>query len=117
MEKNTLTKRPIPTEITMIISNPNVPEAKKLTKDDVWGTMNPETFESTSEGMIIVKSEGRCPVWKDKLPYKSVTVVCDKAQEDEVSYWLQYVHGGNSISKRKVLAGDKVALRSNYMCW
>lgn len=88
----------------------------KLTMEDVWGKHNEKTFEPIHNGMIVAREEEKCPIFRDRLPYKSVTVVCKPEQEDEVCYWLDYVHGGG-ISKRKVLKDGKIAIRSNYMCW
>lgn len=110
MKANTLTKRPAPTQITMIVSNPTVPEAKKITKEDVWGGIG-------QNGMIVARTDDKCPYFKDKVPYKSVTVVCDKDQVHEVTYWLEYVHGAHSVSKTKDLKNGKVAMRSDYKCW
>ena len=74
---------------------------------------SPDEFESWKEKLQV---SNICPVWKDKLPYKSVTVICNADQENEVTYWLSYVHGGE-YSKRKVLKNGQVAFRSNYQCW
>jgi len=90
-----------------MVLNPTVPKAKKVTKEDVW----------EKGGMIVARSDEICPVWRDVLPYKSVTAICNKIQQEEVIYWLEYVYGGESISKIKELSNDKVAIRSNYMCW
>ena len=73
-------------------------------------------------GMLVATSHedglpSVCPIWKDKLPYKSVTIVCEPSIEEEVIYWLEYVHGGGSVSRRKKLDNGKIALRSNYQCW
>lgn len=91
--------------------------AKKLTQDDIWGKYDEKKSKRIDFGMIVARGEVRCPIFKDKLPYKSVTVVCKDNQIKEVIYWLEYVHGANSISKTKKLAEDKIAIRSNYMCW
>jgi len=107
----------------------------KVSKDDVWGKYT-EDLELLDRGMIVaqgyigdkyyeggleawkkkVQTTNVCPVWKDELPYKSVTVICTKEQEDEVGYWLSYVHGGEA-EKKKHLPDGKVAIRSNYQCW
>jgi len=107
----------------------------KVTKDDVWGKYT-DDLKLLDRGMIVaqgyigdkyyeeglgawkkkVQTTNVCPVWKDELPYKSVTVVCLKEQEDEVKYWLSHVHGGES-EKTKTLPDGKVAIRSNYQCW
>lgn len=108
---------------------------KKITKDDVWGAFDND-FNLVSRGMIVaqgnpsslsakekkelhskIKVSDICPVWKDKLGYKSVTVICDETQVGEVMYWLHYVHGGDCISNEKKLPDGKYAIRSNYMCW
>lgn len=105
--------------ITMTVSTPTVPEAKKLTKEDVWGKWDDNTHKRLSEGMIVAQTDQICPIWRDKVPYKSVTVICSPEQETEVRYWLEYVHGGNSVSRWKEIKQGKekkIALRSNYMC-
>jgi len=89
----------------------------KLTKNDVWGTYDTDTNKCISKGMIVAKTNEVCPIFGDIVPYKSVTVVCDKEQCGEVAYWLSYVHGGDCISQSKELEDGKVAYRSNYMCW
>lgn len=106
----------------------------QLTKEDVWG--NPD--HADDHGMIVARGlpdvDGKyftqeehsklskrltniCPVWGDALPYKSVTLVCQSHQVEQVSYWAEYVHGGGCISNIKDLPEGKVALRSNYTCW
>lgn len=94
------------------VNMPTGPKAKKLTKDDVWGSA-----ADNYTGMIVARSESKCPIFKDKVPYKSVTVVCDIAQQGEVEYWLEYVHGGNCVCKTKKLPENKIAIRSDYQCW
>lgn len=116
------------------VNPPSGKTERKLTKEDVWGTFN-GAYKITHRGMIVAQgfSSGSkeeyakwkeavqvsdiCPVWKDKLPYKSVTVICDEAQVGDVMYWLHYVHGGDCISNEKKLPDGKYAIRSNYMCW
>ncbi len=121
----------------LIKSNPpsgKMPK-RKLTQEDVWGTFD-ENHKLVSRGMIVARGfssttksaeikelekelqvKSICPVWKDKLPYKSVTIICDESQFDDVTYWIMYVHGGDCISKRKNLPDGKLALRSDYQCW
>ncbi len=116
--------------ITVKVSEPTFPEPKaSLTMDDVWGVYDHEAHKRVSTGMIVAdcrtggfdkdacRSKGVCPIFGDHVPYKSATAVCLLEQEDEVSYWLEYVHGGNSISNRKITSDGKVALRSDYRCW
>lgn len=106
----------------------------KLTKEDVWGEFSSDYSTLIRRGMIVAqglptmsaeekaKTQKKiqvpdiCPVWKDKLPYKSVTVICDESQADEVIHWLSYVHGGE-YSQRRNLTGGKVAFRSDYQAW
>jgi hypothetical protein len=116
-------------QIEITVSHPTVPEAKQLTKDDVWGKYDEINHRRIDDGMLVARGYGSyftgkphfnpiCPIWGDELPYKSVTVVGPIEQEQEIRYWLEYVHGGGSVSKRKVVEdGKKVALRSDYMCW
>ena len=114
-------------EIRCFINAPTGEESGKLTKEDVWGRFD-ENYKMIDNGMVVARglpsgyeSESDlptiCPIWNEKLPYKSVTVVTDQALVDDVIYWLEYVHGGGSVSKMKKINGDKVAIRSNYMCW
>lgn len=103
--------------ITIVVSEPNHPEAKKLTKDDVFGVYDVEKGERVSKGMIVASSGDSCPHFSDIVPYKSVTVVCSKNQVGEVSYWLEFVQGAGCISETKQVNDLQVALRANYMCW
>lgn len=59
----------------------------------------------------------KCPVWGDKLPYKSITVIVDAADRDAAIHSCEYVHGGGAVSKTKKLPNGKLAIRANYMCW
>lgn len=89
----------------------------KLTKEDVWGKYDEKTHSMLTNGMIVARTKEKCPIFKDIVPFKSVTVVCDEKDQNEVSYWLSYVHGGDCIEMTKSLPGGKIAIRSNYMCW
>ena len=104
-------------KITMVINAPTGIKPEELTMDDVWGTHDEDTYEITSRGMIVAKTNDICPIFGDQVPYKSVTVVCSRVQEDAVRYWLEYVHGGKCVSKTRNLPNSKIALRSDYMCW
>ena len=99
------------------VNDPTHPGAKELTKEDVWGKWTEDYQTKIHSGMVVAKADAKCPIWGDTIPYKSVTVVCAHAIIEEVSYWLEYVHGGDSISQVKRLPNDEVAIRSNYMCW
>ena len=103
-------------KLTINVNNPTVPEAKVLTQEDVWGKLD-ENYNRISSGMIVARTDEVCPIFKDKVPYKSVTVVCNSSQVNEVIYWLEYVHGGDSVSKVRALPDGKAAIRSDYQCW
>jgi len=116
-------------EIEVKILEPTVPEARDLTMKDVWGVHEMESehipkipIKWIHHGMLVATStdDGMpnvCPVWGDVLPYKSVTVICRPCFEEQVRYWLEYVHGGGSVTRRKVISKNEVALRSDYQCW
>ena|SRR5688572_32560416 len=125
-------------KIIVGVSLPTKPVAKKLTQEDVWGKWtepgSPEGMKLISRGMIVAQGYGEhdegyekwkeavqvtdiCPVWGGTLYYKSVTVICNEDQYDEVYYWLEYVHGADCVSMVKILEGGKVAFRSDYKCW
>lgn len=113
------------TKIKCKVSNPSVPAPSKLTQEDVWGKVdfNYKTGKDKriSKGMIVAsQAKGypdKCPVWHDNIPKKSVTVICTNLQEPDVEYWLDYVLGAHSVSKRKSLPKGKLALRADYKCW
>jgi hypothetical protein len=104
----------------IIVSEPTVPEATTLTKDDVWGIYEVAESKRVSDGMVVANSQDKCPIFGDIVPYKSATLVCKLEQEREVEYWCDFVMGGGSVSDRKELTGKdkgKVALRADYQCW
>lgn len=113
----------------IFVLEPTSAPAQKLTQEDVWGKIEMEDefipkmpIKWIHPGRLVATSgdDGLptvCPIWKDKLPYKSVTVICDKQEEGDCEYWLEHVHGGGSVSKRKELPKGKVALRSDYQAW
>jgi hypothetical protein len=94
------------------------PDGFKLYKDDVWGAYDIESHERVADGLIVARSEERCPIFGDTVPYKSVTVVFDPEVHPygEVCYWLSYVHGGQH-SNEKTLEDGRIAIRSDYQCW
>jgi len=99
------------------VSEPSVPEAKTLRKDDVWGIYDDKVGERVKNGMVVARSEEKCPIFKDTVPYKSATLVCALEQEDDVEYWSDFVMGCESVSMRKELKDGRVALRCDYQCW
>ena len=58
-----------------------------------------------------------CPIFKDKIGYKSFTLIVDKKKQDDAEYWCRYIHGADSISNTMDLKNDKVAIRSDYQAW
>lgn len=115
------------------------PNGFKLYKSDVWGKWDEETHECIDNGMIVARGlpsvdrhfteedreeflsrpnslPDKCPIWDDLLPYKSVTAVCQPDQQEEVEYWLSYVHGGGP-TKIKHLPDGRIAIRSDYQAW
>lgn len=105
------------TPVDIYLSGPSGDMPFKITKEDVWGKFNSDYTIKLSSGMIVANYNEVCPIFGDIVPYKSVTVICDEDQLDDVSYWLEYVHGADSISDIKHIDGGKMAIRSNYMCW
>ena len=107
----------------------------KLYKSQVWGKFD-ENHHNIDRGMIVARSLPKvdeyfskeehtritnqipdvCPIWKDKLQYKSVTAICSEEEFDDVTFWLEYVHGGG-YEKVKKLPDGKVAIRSYYQAW
>lgn len=112
------------------------PTGFKLEKDDVFGKfdvnhkridngrlvangyaeIDPKYFPQEKYDLLVSKLPHICPIWKDKIPWKSLTVVCSNDEVNEVLYWLSYVHGGE-VSRMKKLPNGKVAIRSDYQCW
>ena len=116
-------------KIDIYTLEPTYAPARKITQEDVWGKVKESHWKNDvliptrriSKGLIVASSmkgfPDICPIWRDKVPFKSVTVVCRKEDEGDVAYWLEFVHGGGSISRRKKLPKGKVALRSDYQAW
>lgn len=99
--------------LKVVKSGPDGEEPQKLKFEDVWGTPGKD------RGMIVTRTDEKCPHFGDIVPYKSVTVVCKKEQVDDVVYFLEYNHGHESVSAIKDIEGDLglVAIRSDYQCW
>lgn len=91
-------------------------ESCRIQKADAWGDFDHDTFKKLSDGMIVARADDICPVFGDEVPYKSVTVICNKDDYDEVCYWLEYVHGGDCISNEKTLPDGRIGIRSDYRC-
>lgn len=92
------------------------------TKEEVWGIVKEGTrltvgklvAASHSGGMLGLPTT--CPIFGDKLPYKSVTAVCTAEEAPWVIHWLEYVNGGGCVNQARALPDGRVALRSDYMC-
>jgi hypothetical protein len=94
-------------DVVITVLTPTVPETEATKKNPTW------VFD---EGFVVARSDDRCPVFGDVVPYKSVTVIVPMEREADAQFSLEYVHGGGSVSARKAM-GDMVALRSDYQCW
>lgn len=93
----------------------------RVTKDAVFGKFD-ENHERIDAGMVVARTGDICPIWGDEVRYKSVTIVVPEEyvrehRVIEVIYWLTFVHGENSVSRRWSLPDGTVAIRSDYMCW
>lgn len=119
--RNTFTKDGIrsiePIDLNIVISEPNGEIPKHLTKEDVWGIWDNTTYEKIDKGMVVASTNEKCPIFGDIVPFKSVTVVGPKKYEDEIIYWLEFVHGCDSVAETKDIDDLKVAIRSDYQCW
>ena len=87
------------------LSNPNTPTSNCFNHG--YGGFDDIKFESKS----------KCPIFKDKIDYKSFTVIVDKDLQRSAEYWCEYFHGGGSVSRTMNLDNNKVAIRSDYQCW
>ena len=103
--------------VEIFLSAPTGSKPLELTQEDVWGKYNELSSSKISNGMIVASYNDVCPIFGDKVPYKSVTVVCDENQMDDVVYWLEYVHGADCVAITKHIDGSKIAIRSDYQCW
>ena len=63
------------------------------------------------------RSKDKCPIFKNYIPYKSCTLMCNESELDEIIYWSEWVMGGGCVSKHKVLKNGYVAIQIDYMCW
>lgn len=100
------------------------PLSDRMTKEDVWGKFtSPEDPISAKihSGMVVARSydytKKLCPIWNDKVPYKSATIVCDTKLIEEVAYWIEFVQGADSIIDVKTLDDGTTAIRCEYMAW
>ncbi len=103
------------------VLDPTYPVAKEITKDDVFGKWTEDHRTKVHDGMVVARgtaaADELCPHFGDTVPYKSVTVVCPDALLEQVSYWLEYVHGCDCIANIKSLGDGRTAIRSDYMAW
>ena len=90
--------------------NPNTPTSKMFN----W---NYGGFDDNK-----CKSKNKCPIFKDRIDYKSFTVIVEKDLQTSAEYWCEFFHGGGSVSKTMELDNTKngkvyVAIRSDYQAW
>ncbi len=105
------------TALQITVLEPTYPVAEDITKEDVFGKWTEDHCTKVHDGMVVARSEERCPRFGDVVPYKSVTVVCPDVLLEQVSYWLEYVHGCDCISRIESLGDGRTAVRSDYMAW
>lgn len=98
--------------LTLIASSPTVPSDAATDRKPDWATRVPYRVAFGA-----CDPPTKCPVWGDRLPYKSITVIVDEADLNAAIRSCEYVHGGGAVSKTKKLSNGKVAVRANYMCW
>lgn len=110
---------PCITPFTISVSEPHGIEPVLLTKEDVFGSFDIETMTQLSKGMVIASTGNTCPIWWDKVHYKSSTILFDNKDDilEDVIYWCEYVDGRDSVSKIKHFKNGKVAIRTDYQCW
>lgn len=94
--------------LTITVSAPTATAGRKSETDPTWACKEP---------YMVARTDQKCPVWGDKVPYKSFTTIVDEVDAEDAEYSCEYVHGAESVSKTKQLPGGKVALRSDYRCW
>ncbi len=87
----------------------------KLSRDDVFGKHKFQDGKLIGrEGGLVVATEGqKCPVFKDVLPQKAVTIVGLEKDFEEIEYWLEYIKGRGCITKEHTQDGH-IALRAEY---
>ena len=103
--------------LKITVLDPTYPEATEITKDDVFGRWTEDHRTKVHDGMVVHRQGEKCSYFGDVVPYKSVTVVCPDALLEQVSYWLEYVHGCDCISRIESLGDGRTAVRSDYMAW
>ena len=103
-----LTQTDAPFQIKVSTAYHGVPEPTAFTKEDL---------ELCRIASGKVDEQERCPVFHDLIPWKSWTVIVPLEHEQDAMYWLDYIHGADSVTWRKQVDHRSVALRSNYMAW
>ncbi|MGV2886158.1 hypothetical protein [Paenibacillus taichungensis] len=87
------------------------PDSFTLSVEDVWGKVQGKT--KINDGMIVSRTGQVCQYFQDVVPFRSVSVLCNVDQYQEVIYWLQKVHGKRCITNvRAIMDGRKLAIRS-----
>lgn len=87
------------------------------TINGVTGERTRSSFKMPKYTRLIPAEPVICPVWGDKVPWKSFTTIVDAADFDDAVYSCEFVHGGGSVSRTKRLPDGKVAIRSDYQAW
>ena len=104
------------------MTDPTSGEYKRLTNGMIvarglpYSENSPEA-KQIQEATVVEPIPQRCPILGDLLPYKSVSVICEEKDLTAVTYWLEYVQGGGSVSIVQPTSDGKIFIRSNYTCW
>ena len=89
---------------------------KFLTEEDVWGVFNKDRTRRISNGMIIAREDEICPIWSDKVEWRSDTILCRKEHLEDVLYWTDFMNGADNVIKQTDVGENHVAIRTMYMC-
>jgi len=60
----------------------------KMTKEDVLGKFDQKTHTKINDGMIVSRRDDKCSIFKDIVESKSVTIICNIDEIDDVIYWI-----------------------------
>lgn len=87
----------------------------KLSRRDVFGAhkFKDGKLVGRQGGMVASREGEECPVFKDTVPEKALTIVGPLDLFDEIEYWLEYIKGKDCITRHHVQDGY-IALRAEH---
>ncbi len=91
-----------------------------LQKEDIFCVDSKYVVASCDHGgfnKAKARSNQKCPIFKNYIPFKSCTIKCKEEELDDVIYWSEWVMGGDCISKHKELGQGVHAIQIDYQCW